>query len=758
MRIKGKPVAFRWFISYIVILMIPLLLSVLIYSVSYRVINGQVSKIHGASMNQVQTEIDSQMGEMRTTMQQMAFNRDIQAATRIKNKPLPEDQLTFVNIFNDFQRLKLSYPYLDNIFAFLNETDTSVSNFGHMSQELVYHLYFQNPDMTLSEFKDYLQQPHKQDILKLQSTAGIEYFLLTQTTLSNDLSKPNTTLMLSLKTDVLKKSLEKTLWDDGIQIYIINEDNQIVLSTTDDALPTLNYNDFEEAQELMPLTIEGEKYSSLTRTSEVSSWKYVSLIPASLLETTATKIQRYTFIGLFICLLGGLAFSYWMTKQNYDPLSRIIHAFGESKQEISDGDEFVWLEKQVQEIITEQGDTQHRLWNNLKTLQRYYIYTFLEKPFDPVSGPADLERYQINLKPSENTHYVVVLFSTADIPQDRVLSEKDSDHISIVKFVILNIFQEIASEHFTVEMTDVGMNVAAIISLPTANQEYAEVLEGDIMNAQQKILEHFDISVSAAVGTAHAGMEGIYYSNLEATETLQYANLLEEQGVLYYNDIRHREKRYQYPIEVEQKLINYIRAGDKENATAMIKHVFSLNSAENGAPNNLIRYLSFDIFATLLKGAEQAGCTSCIDMQSVHLERVNLTELRGELLDTAATICDAVNQQEKEKPSTQLSEKVKEYVQENYHDPDLNISITGHHFDMTPAYLSSLFKEETGESLLEYINNVRTAKCKELLLQGHSVVEISEMTGFRSSGALIRVFKRKTGLTPGQYQKMHLEQ
>lgn len=95
-----------------------------------------------------------------------------------------------------------------------------------------------------------------------------------------------------------------------------------------------------------------------------------------------------------------------------------------------------------------------------------------------------------------------------------------------------------------------------------------------------------------------------------------------------------------------------------------------------------------------------------------------------------------------------------EYIESEYHDPDLNISQTGFHFDMTPAYLSAMFKKQTGKSLLKYINTVRVEAAKELLAQGTSVVETAEKVGFRDSRTFIRVFKEYTGVTPGQMKKM----
>ena len=98
----------------------------------------------------------------------------------------------------------------------------------------------------------------------------------------------------------------------------------------------------------------------------------------------------------------------------------------------------------------------------------------------------------------------------------------------------------------------------------------------------------------------------------------------------------------------------------------------------------------------------------------------------------------------------QLCQKVREYIQENFTNPDLNISQTGLYFHMTPAYLSSIYKKDTGESLLKFINQTRIDEAEKLLADGISVVEVAERVGFRDSSTFIRIFKKFTGATPGQ--------
>ncbi len=136
------------------------------------------------------------------------------------------------------------------------------------------------------------------------------------------------------------------------------------------------------------------------------------------------------------------------------------------------------------------------------------------------------------------------------------------------------------------------------------------------------------------------------------------------------------------------------------------------------------------------------------------MKRLPVPELKqrfGVLLDQ---ICEKILEMKKETDQDKsLSRKIETYIQENFQDPDLNISITSQHFGITPAYLSSIYKKQTGKSLLDYINTLRIDHARELLEQGLSVVEVAPMAGFRDSGSFIRAFKKKTGVTPGQFKK-----
>jgi len=75
-----------------------------------------------------------------------------------------------------------------------------------------------------------------------------------------------------------------------------------------------------------------------------------------------------------------------------------------------------------------------------------------------------------------------------------------------------------------------------------------------------------------------------------------------------------------------------------------------------------------------------------------------------------------------------------------------------------PNYFIRFFKEMTGSTPLEYINNRRIEMAKRLLMDGSAAIQdIATQTGFRSSYYFSRYFKKKTGMNPTEYQKVAVE-
>lgn len=105
-------------------------------------------------------------------------------------------------------------------------------------------------------------------------------------------------------------------------------------------------------------------------------------------------------------------------------------------------------------------------------------------------------------------------------------------------------------------------------------------------------------------------------------------------------------------------------------------------------------------------------------------------------------------------PSDDLINNIKRFIQKNYTE-NITLEKMSSLFFINPSYCSFLFKEKTGENLIDYVNKIRIEKAKELLKNtDYKVYKIAKMLGYDNDKYFFRVFKKVTGYTPEEYRVM----
>ena len=99
-----------------------------------------------------------------------------------------------------------------------------------------------------------------------------------------------------------------------------------------------------------------------------------------------------------------------------------------------------------------------------------------------------------------------------------------------------------------------------------------------------------------------------------------------------------------------------------------------------------------------------------------------------------------------ETPKNYYSPAISRIIDYIYHGKNKTLTLNqlASLVNLTPKYLSALFHKETGQTLTVFIHKVLIEKAKNLL--AHSDYSL---------GYFISIFKRYTGITPGQYRKLH---
>lgn len=103
--------------------------------------------------------------------------------------------------------------------------------------------------------------------------------------------------------------------------------------------------------------------------------------------------------------------------------------------------------------------------------------------------------------------------------------------------------------------------------------------------------------------------------------------------------------------------------------------------------------------------------------------------------------------------SKRVISDVQKYINENY-SSDITLLQLSELVHLNKNYLGNLFRKETGQSISEYVIEIRMAKAKELLLHTQLTAKsIAEKVGYEDERYFYKVFKRTTGYTAKDFVK-----
>lgn len=100
-----------------------------------------------------------------------------------------------------------------------------------------------------------------------------------------------------------------------------------------------------------------------------------------------------------------------------------------------------------------------------------------------------------------------------------------------------------------------------------------------------------------------------------------------------------------------------------------------------------------------------------------------------------------------------LSYKIKEYIDKNY-TKDIPLNEIANRLYISPYYLSHIFKEETGNTPINYLIQRRVGEAQKLLLNTQQTVqEIAQQVGYENANYFSMMFKKVAGESPSMFRK-----
>ncbi|SFI74089.1 two-component system, response regulator YesN [Treponema bryantii] len=322
----------------------------------------------------------------------------------------------------------------------------------------------------------------------------------------------------------------------------------------------------------------------------------------------------------------------------------------------------------------------------------------------------------------------------------------------------LKIHELLNTEHRCLVSSFIMNRIVVYFPIFSENPEYSEIQE-----QIKKFYTSLSYNITAGI---RAGVSSVFSdkSKLQASysEALSALNKVSNDGGLIFTDgityssAQNTLSRKASTNEFKNQIINKLSSGDSNGVKSFLELFTSELIAQKLAIDK-IKNAFFELIVTANNATHEQNKTftsETFDNAFATMSTINDTKLIKEFAQKFLMECTQAVSSVKKAEENPIIKKVCAYVDENL-SSDISLETAADFVGVSSFYLSKLFKEEKGETFINFISDKRLEKSRQLLSETSlSIKEITAEVGYNDQNYFSRIFKTKYGLSPKEYRKV----
>ena len=326
----------------------------------------------------------------------------------------------------------------------------------------------------------------------------------------------------------------------------------------------------------------------------------------------------------------------------------------------------------------------------------------------------------------------------------------------LIPISVRQLFEDNLKEYYRFTTFNTTAGIAIIMAVDDNNTQTKLIdLLGDICKETKRILE---VTVTIGIGHSCSELEQIGKSYQTAVDALGYKAIVGTGKPIYINDVEpvSRGKLWLEPKD-EAELIAAIKFGPREHIEAVIQ---TLMARMEDVKVHMRQYQIYmmSIINCMIRLMQQYDLNlgQMFDTEDNYMDLIAGMQRREDFVGWLTRVACRMNEtmnQERDNTMKKVILEAKQYIQDHYQDPDLSVEMMCRQLHMSPAYFSTLFKKETGQTYIAYLTEVRLDQAVELLnTTEDKTYVIAQKVGYQEQNYFSYVFKKRFGVSPTKYR------
>ena len=351
--------------------------------------------------------------------------------------------------------------------------------------------------------------------------------------------------------------------------------------------------------------------------------------------------------------------------------------------------------------------------------------------YDEISIDEYLKKYGMNIG---NANKWVVCTVNIELENANIngelLKEQELIPIYVKKFI-----EEKLSPHYRNVVFDSVQDAEPVIIVAIDDENSQTGLTNvmrDVCKSAKRVL---GVGITVGIGRSSQTLSEISASYKTALDAVGYKKIVGAGDVVYIHDVEPVSTGVlRFEEKEEEELISAIKFGGEERIEEIVR---SLAVKLDEVKVHSRQYQAYMLrILTCIMDLMQQYEISLSGLEN-YMETVYKIKDGDGLKEWLLGICNNIN----------LG------ILENYTNAELSLEVICRHLHLSPAYFSSLFKKETGQTYINYLTDIRLNKAVELIsTTDEKTYMIAEKVGYLEQNYFSYVFKKKFGVSPTKYR------